>query len=267
MKWIKPLLILILFSTLFSEDDLPPNRYLFADFGLGYAHIKDTGTSPLRYHGLYSNAEFAFKSIGNAASFSIQGEISYSAAFAAQYSVLNYIIGNFKLEYLRSLSFQNLNDLRLRLGAVFDASASGAINSDLQNATLNVDYLFDLMLSSQFDYDFILKGKKGKFLFFNYNYPDKAFRAFFKLDLPMMILNGRPEFAYLNPVDMDYFSRRYFLGGFKMGTELGIKGYLPNGNIIEFKYDWDMYTSGNRDIYLLERASHNFTLAFYFKMN
>ncbi len=245
----------------------PSDHYLFGNFGFGYAHIKDTGTSPLRYQGLYSNAEAAYKSIGEKVAFIFQGDLSYTAGFAARYYNLNYFIGGLHVSYLRTIPLDLPKNLRIRIGGILDASVSSAVNPDLQNATLNVDYLFDLMFGSQLEYDYSLKEKSGKFLFIKYKRPKRDFRAFFKLDFPVLLLNGRPEFAYLNPEDMDFFSREYYFGGYKMGTELGIKRYLQNGNIIEIKYDWDMYTSGKKDIYLLERASHNLTMAFYFKLN
>jgi len=267
MKFKRLLLLILFISFLFSEDGFSSNKYLFSNFGVGYAHIKDTGTSPLRYHGLYSNMEIAYKSIGEKAPFTVQSNISYATTFAATYYNLNYIIGGLNASYLRTIPLDLPDNLRIRLGGTLNASVSGAINPDLQNATLNVDYLFDLMFGSQLEYDYSLKEKSGKFLFIKYKQPQRDFRAFFKLDLPIMILNGRPDFAYLNPEDMDFFTREYYFGGYKMGTELGVKRYLKNGNIIEVKYDWDMYTSGNKDIYLLERASHNLTMAFYFKLN
>ena len=267
LRFITVFFVLIYALSAKDSTRIPPNQYLYSGMSLGYQHIKDTGTSPLRYHGIYSNAEFAYRSIGSKSAFRIQGDVSYAAAFAANYYNLNYLIGKLQVLYLHSMPFIKHKDLSLRLGGSFDASVSAAINPDFQNATLNVDYLFDLMLNGQLEYDFILKEKSGKFLLFTYQRPEHHYKAFFRLDIPFLILNGRPEFAYLNPEDMDYFSRNYYFGGYKMGTELGIKRFLPNGNIIEIKYEWDMYSSGNKDIHLLERASHNLAIAFYFKLN
>ncbi|MEA2077182.1 MAG: hypothetical protein U9O95_04105 [Candidatus Marinimicrobia bacterium] len=267
MKFRKLLILVLLTTILSSKEILPSNTYLFSNFGNGYAHIKDTGTSPLRYEGLYTGTDLAYKRINPKVIFNVQGSFSYAATFAADYYNLNYFIGGLSVSYIHTMPFIEGERLRLRFGGLLETSVSGALNTDLQNASLNVDYLTDLMITSQLEYDYILAEKSGKFLFLKYSLPQRNYRAFFKLDLPLLILNGRPEFAYLNPEDFDYFSRRYYVGGYKMGTKLGLKRYLKNGNIIEIAYDWNMYTAGNKDIYLLERASHNFTMAFYFKLN
>ena len=125
----------------------------------------------------------------------------------------------------------------------------------------------DLSLSSQFEFEFKRPEKKGKILFIKYHLPQRAYETFFRMNLPLLIFNGRPEFAYVTEGDLDFFTRHYYLGGFQMGTKLGIKRYLDNGNAIELSYDWKMYTSGRKDIYLLEKASHNLNFAFYFKLN
>lgn len=265
---VKKLLILLLFfSLLFSDDSISSDKYLFSDVGLGYSHIKDTGTSPLRYHGLYSGMKAGLYTSNLRNIFNVEGYFSYTLASASSYYILNYFIGEISFSYLHTLPVIKNDNLRWRVGGTFDASVSGALNPDFQNASLNVDFLADLMISSIFEYDFKLSEKRKHFLFFHYDLPERNYRAFFSMDLPLIIMNGRPEFPYLNEEDLDYLTRHYYIGGFTMRTELGLKRYLKNGNMIEIAYRWQMLTSGKRDIHLLERATHELTTAFYFKLN
>ena len=262
------ILLLTLMSFLLGKDDVAPNdKYLFSSSCAGYQYVKDIGTSPLAYKGVRTRIALGYVEQQSRGFFAVKTKLDLATTFAGTYYNLNYIVGGMQLRYLHSMPFIIHKDVNLLLGGSFDASASAAVNPDLQNATLNVDYLFDLMLSSQIEHDFFLKEQNGKFLFINYHFPKRTYRAFFRIDLPLLLLNGRPEFAYLNPEDMDYFSRHYYLGGYSMRTEVGVKRYLNNGNILEIKYDWDMFTSGNKDIYLLERASHNLAFSFYFRLN
>ncbi len=267
MKFKFLLVSVLLISLLFSKDKHPSDKYLFSETGSGYAHIKDTGTSPLRYHGISALLNAGYVQNSAKGHFEILGNISLISGSAATYYLHQHISGGMIVSYLHSLPVFENEDLRLRLGGTLRPTLAASINQSYQNAAFNMDIMCDLSLSSQFEFEFERPEKEGKFLFIKYHLPRRAYETFFRMNLPLLLFNGRPKFAYVIDDDLDLFARHYYLGGFQMGTKLSIKRYLDNGNAIELSYDWTMYTSGKKDIYLLEKAAHNLNFALYFKLN
>ncbi|MCF7832734.1 MAG: hypothetical protein K9N05_04050 [Candidatus Marinimicrobia bacterium] len=271
MRIQKLILIVIFGVALLAANDKDSSftsaKFLVSGIAGGSGELKDAGTSPLSYKGLTAILPFAYISENSKESFDLGMNIGYLAGSAASNYNLQLFSGEVYFGYLRNIEIFKRPDLLFQAGGHLSAAVTGSINPSLQNATLNMDYFTALSASAQLQYLFERPAINKKIAFIKIRKPHRKYAIHFRMDLPLLMFNGRPTFPYVIEDDNDIFNRNYFLGGFQLKTDLGIKRYLPNGNALELAYLWEMYTSGNKDIYLLERASHNIQFSFYFKLN
>ena len=271
MKYLKLLLLTILLLSLLSGNEADTSytngQFIFSGIGSGTGNFKDIGTSPLTYRGISAIVPFGFFHEKQKYSFELKTTISYLGGTAASYYNLNYFSSELNLSYLRSIPLFSEPRVKFQAGGKISASIAGVHNPAYQNAQLNLDYFVSLYTQARITYLFERPEKKIKISFLNFHLPHRQFAAFFSLDLPLLLLNGRPTFPYVMEDDMDIFNRHFFLGGFHLRSNVGIKHYLKNGNAFELSYVWCMRTSGSKDLYLMETASHNLLMSLYFKLD
>ncbi len=171
------------------------------------------------------------------------------------------------LSYLHTIPIFSNPNFSFRAGGFLGAEMTGTFNDSYQNAMLNIDFYASLFASSGISYKFETPEKDLKIFFIKLHMPHKKFVAHYRLDLPLILFNGRPNFPYLAQSVIDFFDRHYFLGGFQFKSDLGIKCFLNNGNAFGISYLWGMRTTGAKDLYLLETASHDIMMSFYFKLD
>lgn len=256
-------------SLLFSNEENfnESSKFLYFGFGSGYGNIKDMGTSPLRYLGSASKMNGGYIHDKGTSNFEILGHFSYFLGVtASQYSLQNYL-GAFDVSYMHTLPIFKNPDPKLRIGGDLFTSISGNYSPSYQNASVNIDMKIKLSLLTQFDYKLHFKEINTTFVGIKFHIPKKEFTSFARLNIPVLILNGRPEFSYVNENDLGVFDRHYFFGGINLNTQLGLKHHLKNGNIIEISYLWEVHSTGSKDIYLFEKSSHLFYMSLYFKLN
>lgn len=271
MKYLKLSLLTILAISLLSGSETDTSyangQFLFSGIGCGSGSYKDVGTSPLTYRGISVIAPFGFFHEKPKYSFELKTTISYLGGSAANYYSLNCFSGKLNISYLRSIPLFSEPRLKFQAGGKMSASIAGIYNPAYQNASLNIDYYVSLYAGAKLVYLFERPQKDIKFSFLKFHLPHRQYAVHFRLDLPVLLFNGLPTFPYVFEDDTDIFNRHYFLGGFHIKSNFGIKRYLKNGNAIEISYIWDMLTTGSKDLYLLETASHNLLMSFYFKLD
>lgn len=269
MKKIIFIFILLGSSLLFSAEEYvnQNSQFLYFGMGSGYGNIKDIGTSPLRYLGSASEVYGGYIHDKGTSNFEMLGQFSYFLGVtASQYSLQNYL-GAFEVSYMHSLPIFKNPDLKLRIGGDLFSSISGNYSPAYQNASVNIDMKIKLSLLTQFDYKLHFKEINTTFVGIKFHIPKKEFTSFARMNIPVLIFNGRPEFSYVNENDLGVFDRHYFFGGINLNTQLGLKHHLQNGNMIELSYLWEVHSTGLKDIYVFEKSSHLFYIALYFKLN
>ena len=267
----KSIIIMLLGITLLSASEMETSydngQFLFSGIGSGSGSFKDAGTSPLTYRGISATLPFGYLLDNENFNFELNTTLSYLGGSAANNYMLQYFSGEFYASYLRSISLFSNPQLKFQSGARLSGGMSGAYNPSYQNATFNMDFYASLHAGAKMLYLFERPEKDLKIAFLRVHRPYRQFAAYFRLDIPLLLFNGRPTFPYVIESDTDIFDRHYFLGGFHIKSNLGIKRYLKNGNAFEISYIWDMLTTGSKDIYKLETASHNLLLSLYFKLD
>lgn len=271
MKILKLILFLLVGSILLSAGEADTSytsgQFLLSGLGCGSGSIKDIGTSPLTYQGIVAQVPFGYFTEKEKYNFEINTILSYLGGSAASYHNLQYFSGELNISYLRSISLFSKPGLKFQAGGRTSTGMTGIYNPAYQNASLNIDYYASLYAGAKLVYLFERPQKDIKFSFLRFHLPYRQYAVHLRLDLPVLLFNGRPTFPYVFEDDMDIFNRHYFLGGFHIKSNFGIKRYLKNGNAIEISYIWDMLTTGSKDLYLLETASHNLLMSLYFKLD
>lgn len=266
MKQLKILILILLPLSFLIANENYTDKYLYMSLGNGYGHIKDSGTSPLTYHGALSQANVSFLKENSKNTINFLLHASGMVALAGGNS-LNYFKTGLEIDYMHDLPFFNNNNYQVHIGSDFNIDLQGIYSPAYENAAFNLDMMIKLSLSTRFAYTFNIKEKQLKIAGLYLNIKEQQYTPYFKLNIPVLTFNGRPEYAYVNVNDLGFFDRHYYFGGIPLSTELGIKKHLPNGNLISLAYAWDMFYSGKKDIYLLELGSHQLQLSLYFKLN
>jgi hypothetical protein len=263
------LLIPFFALSLLKADDILP-KYLIFQSGTNYSHIRDEGTSPVRYQGGGINTGLSFFSEKKYGLWGINAHMSYNAGFSRDQHLLHHIETVFSGYYLHDIPLSAPAGLSFRVGGNLRSSLAFSYNDAYQNAAFNLDIFNALLLRTHLQYAFNIAEKEQKFLFMNFRRPSRDYILTASFDMPLLLLNMRPEFPYvvngaLNGTEM--LSRHIFFGGFRLQSRIGLAHFLPNGNMLELAYVWDMFSTGKRDIYLLEKASHQLQCVFYFRLN
>lgn len=242
------------------------DEFLYMNTAIGYGNIKDSGTSPLRYHG--TSAEIIGGYIHNTSinNFEILGCFSATVGFAKSY-ILNLYQGVMDISYMHNFPITLNEKTDFRMGLNLYSSTKIINNSSYQNASFNFDMFVKLALRAQIQHQIDVKKKTIHVLGIKFNIKNQIYSPFFRIDIPALIFNGRPEYAYVNENELGVFDRHYFFGGYDLKSQLGIKKHLINGNLLELAYVFHMHSTGKKDIYFFEEASHNLAFSLYFKLN
>ncbi|MDD3095834.1 MAG: hypothetical protein WC372_05320 [Candidatus Neomarinimicrobiota bacterium] len=264
---------ILLIASFSAAEEFPKlsRHYLHLDMGAAYGNFRDTGTSPLRYQGFTAASTAGFLSANPEFRWGLRTDIFYTAGIAANAYLLHSFYCASDVFYLRRIPPLSAKGLDFFAGPALSGLTAFTINDAYQNAMVNVDIFSGLFLRSQLQYAFKRPEWGKKLAFLRLQRPARDYVLAFRLDIPVLRLNIRPEFPYvLNGTQTDIekiFSRHFFAGGLQLQSRLGLTRFLKNGNAIETAYVWEMISTGRRDIYLLESARHALVFAFYFRLN
>ncbi|MFO7841226.1 MAG: hypothetical protein R6V48_03580 [Fidelibacterota bacterium] len=253
-----------------QEFSIYPAQYLHFGASGGYTNIKDAGTSPLRYQGASAELSFAYIAENTSSTWGIYSDMSYSAGFAGTYYMMNYIKMRFDTYYLKQIPQISGSTWQVQAGGSWLSNMAFTYNDAYLNASVNADFFSGPHVRGRFTYTFKRPEYERKIAFIRFRRPERRYRLIYELDLPLIIFNRRPPFSFVlngSRTDLDIFDSHFFVGGSHLRSKLGLARYLKNGNALQLAYIWDVYTSGKRDIYRFETASHLLQCAFYFKLN
>lgn len=267
MKLLKFLLALCSLTFLFSAEAFDPSfingRYLFTDFGFGTGSYRDRGTSPLTYTGPSFALATGYLAEQSKYSWEFKLNTHYTAGLIDQGYLLNHFAEEIQLSYLRLIPLIDRSDMNLKAGGRLSSSFSGSFNSAYENASLNIDIFSSLLVRAQYTYAFIIPEKQKK----KRVKPETHHALICNLELPLIQFNARPDFPYVMDGNNIIYNRHVFLGGFSMQSSIAFRSFLPNGNGFDISYIWNMYQTGKKDLYQMEKASHHLQLSYYFKLD
>lgn len=262
------------FLALFSFA-LAQNEYASISFSGGSGHIYDRGLSALRYSGLNIKPSGGY----------LRETPKYKIHFTGTYDMGAYLalvegsIYSLKIQIpefsgrlvFRLPVFHEGSPWKMYAGAHIFNRTNLISNSHLFNNAFTTNNITTFSTSAELERVSHHAEKYKKFLFVRYTIPEWDGRWNWSLHAGLINLNFRPQFAYMYHfpnTNMDLMeSYRLFVGGFHMMSSLGYTWYLPNGNGIALSYDWDAYTTGQRDYHLLNGGTHLASFTLLFKTN
>jgi hypothetical protein len=252
-----------------SEAPGQRSEYLFLTQGGAYASFKDMGTSPLRYQGVKICIESGYLYEDPLCNWGLNTSLSYMAGFTGTQYMLNYATAAITVHYVHNIPRLSQADLQILGGGSYTGEIAFTFNDTYQNAAANLDLFNTLSFRGQLQYDFTLSARERKIAFIRLRRPARDYSLIYAMDIPVFMFNIRPDYPYvINGLvtDPESISRHAFIGGFRLRSRLGLRHTLKNGNAFEVAYSWNMLSTGKRDIYLLETASHHLHYSFCFRV-
>jgi hypothetical protein len=290
-KLIKPFLLLFLFGSFqsfsqerdsLSETQLPKEIYTTFSFGLTNPIYRDFATSPLFYSGIgiELNSARLMRSEKRESLFEVGIGISAQTArvpksdFIQPGSFAGY--GKFQIFYQELWKIEALSDIKYntKVGGAIVSTQNVRANPDLQNNTMGLENISNLMASAQWSLDVSRTETKQLNLWF-WKPTLKPVKRDLRILLNVGVLNFnyRPGYAYsydselngmeTNPVEWAFENYKWSLNGWRLKTQVEYIKYLPNGNATSLSYVWEAaHAPGKFEDF--QMASHQLKYTIYF---
>lgn len=169
------------------------------------------------------------------------------------------------LEFLYHVSEGQRGRLHLWAGGSLQGDTFIMVLPSLSTASTSNAIFGNLCAKAMVQYDFAFVPNES------YN----LLGVYCKLTLPLVGVANFPGFSYMDDYMSDinlvstllstYQTRFILCSG--VGTNVGLRFNLSNGNRIGFSYRWDYMTTRNRGYYRFDNAFHTFIMDFMFKLN
>ena len=170
-----------------------------------------------------------------------------------------------RVEFLYRFYDGKRNRLHLWAGGGLQSDSFFRIIPSLGNASTSSAFFGNLNAEGMIQYDFAFIKGGGHNLLTLYG----------KLDLPLGGYVVRPPFAFMDNYTADINLVNTILSSYELhgmlfpgvGTDVGLRLNLLNGNKIGFVYRWDYLTTRKVGCYRFDNAFHTFLIDFMFKLN
>lgn len=288
-----PLLLLILslgFTTFSQESEVPlqieeykPNyHYTLLSVGLTNPIFRDFATSPLFYSGI--GIELSAASLKRSDERERFFEVSFGiSAQNARVPQSNYIqtgsfggYGKFNIFYQELWKIETLSDKKnnVKVGGAINITQNIRANPGLQNNTMGLENISNLMVSAQYSRDISrTEDKQLNLWFFKPTLKTAKRDLRLLLNVGVLNFNYRPGYAYAydseingmetNPVQWAFANYKLSLNGWRLKTQLEYVKYLQNGNARSLSYVWEAATAPGK-FEDFQMASHQLRYTIYF---
>lgn len=289
MRYTTVISFLFLGTLIFSQESIEKkvkikeDKFFITSYGLIYSSYRDLATSPLFYNGpgLHFSLGTQNETKKKEETFSSEINISSNTAilpeaknFQKQTSAF-YLNIPIKYCYLRKNENWKFKNYNIILGGTFLNNVNSRINPSLFNNSAGFDVLSSLMFSSMLSRTFIRENEKQlNFLFFNKKLPPKSRSLQFLLNLGIVNLNYRPDYAYINEAEINGTKTnwvKYALDGYKIAwngfninSEVALTFNKPNGNRLRWSYVWNLNHVPGR-FEQVDYAQHQLKITLIFK--
>ncbi len=254
----------------------PQGHYLDISAGLSTGLMRDYGTSPLFYTGFMGDIVITDQYFfgknrldirvqsNNGAFIKLTENQSYSASASFIDAEISYyrffgVIEGTNILQAGGFSLSNFTTIRQ--------------NPSLGNGGFSFDNISSLQAKFSFGKKLTWKAKDGKFLWLiKYHRKEKHYFANLDFGVPLYSIiyrqgytnPGNSTLDYINPFE-GYESFGKFFSG--INSKLSLNRVYDNGNMYGISYDWNLLTTGKKDINQLNLSHHAimFHLVFKFK--
>lgn len=278
------ILPMLLFSFGVSGQDVDSstvmNRPCYLKLGSGVSRIsfRDFATSPLIYDGLsfYVDGSLLHKDAKRESEFQLAYSTGKNIA-EASYTATASLIQTFGGYYSRLYQIPSISNSKwnYKVGGMLHITGNYRYNPSLQNNSVGAEIIGNLMGSFKVERNVSrTKHKDKKIWFVKYHLQPRTKDLAFRFNLGIINSSYRNGYAYIgqsgvvnDPTFYDGYSYNMF-SGFRMNTALDYTIHLKNQNAVQFSYEWDAYTTGNKDSRnSFELARHILKVSLLFKTN
>ncbi len=265
-----------------AHNKLPIHYYSQLSIGLTSPLYRDFATSPLFYRGLGIHLSTAWQKRSDRHERIFRFALGFSALTPrvpkskliqpggmAFYGRLDlYYQQLWKLE---ALSNKNNN---LKIGGAVNITQNIRANPALQNNTMGLENISNVMAAAQWTLDISRKKTKqlNLWLFKPTLKPVKR-ELRFLVNVGVLNFNFRPGYAYAydselngmdtNPVAWAFANYKFTMNGWRVKTQLEFIKYLSNGNARSWSYVWEATSAKGRHE-PFQMASHRLQFTIYF---
>lgn len=265
-----------------SVSEIKSDYYSILSVGSNRPIYRDFATSPLFYTGFGLDLQAAWlrRSEKRERLFDIglglnmlNAKIPESNFLQAQSSAF-LIQLNASYSQLFALDRFSTDKTNIKVGGVIRTTQNFRVNPSLQNNALGLENSTNLMASGQIIRNISRNTPKELNLWvFKPTLKPVKRDLRFQLNAGVLNFNYRPGYAYAyegeiigtetKPLSWVLSNYKWSLNGWRLGTELEFKTYLPNGNARSWSYVWDAsHVPGRYENFQL--ASHQLRFTYYF---
>lgn len=250
-------------------------KYFVVGAGSGQASIRDYGTSPLVYSGIFPLLNLGYEQSSRKVVFQINLCSSLGnynrKIFEKPFEIKAYEF-EFKTSYLRAIHIkENKHQIWLMGGGIIHQT-SIRIAEQFLNSGFVVDNISHLCAEFGFRKFLHQSARARKIGRITFKRPDRNFLFQSLIRLPVVSSFYRPGYVFIaNGTKEDYkvFEQYHlnFLSFRGLFFSNSFSRLMRNGNSIRLSYDWSVVTSGNKLPNRLELARHYLQLSLFFRIN
>ena len=261
---------------------LASEYYRQLGWGLNRAIFRDFATSPLFYQGFGLDLQLAWHKISEEREritdlslgfHSMTARIPSSSFIAA---ATGSFLGQLNFRYLQLWKLKRLSDAKhnVKIGGLMQTTQNVRINANLQNNSLGLERLSNLMFSVQVRRDLSRKADKDwKIWFIKGKLKAKQRSLRWQFNTGILNFNYRPDYAYssqgeiigleTNPLSLILSNYKWSWNGWRLSSEFEYLRYLANGNARAWAYVWEAaHAPGRHESF--QMASHRLRYSYYF---
>lgn len=265
-----------------SLPNSPINYYTLLSVGLTNPIYRDFATSPLFYSGvgIEISASSLKRSNNRERLFEVAFGISAQNARVPQSSYIQTGsfggYGKFNVFYQVLWKLEELSNSKnnIKIGGAINITQNIRANPDLQNNTLGLENISNLMASAQWTRDISrTEDRELNLWLFKPTLKTAKRDLKFLLNVGVLNFNYRPGYAYAydseingmetNPVEWAFANYKWSLNGWRLKTQLEYVKYLSNGNARSWSYVWEAATAPGK-FEDFQMASHQLRYTIYF---
>lgn len=264
------------------KTESPINFYTQLSIGLTSPLYRDFATSPLFYRGLGIHLSTAWQKRSD------KRERIFKVAFG--FSALTPRVPKSKLIQPGGLAFYGRVDFyyqqlwklealsneknNLKIGGAVNITQNIRANPALQNNTMGLENISNVMASAQWTLDISrTKTKQLNLWLFKPTLKPVKRELRFLVNVGVLNFNFRPGYAYAydselngmdtNPVSWAFSNYKFSMNGWRVKTQLEFIKYLPNGNARAWSYVWEAANAKGK-YEPFQMASHRIQFTLYF---
>lgn len=270
------------FVSVQAQSTSDTQHYRLFSMGGNRPVYRDFATSPLFYNGTGISLSTTWLKRSNERERSIDlslrpGWVSAQipeSDFIQPSSSAFFLQMSFRYQQLRKLKSVSNEKQNIKIGGTFISTQNFRPNPNLQNNSLGLENLTNLMVSGQIVRDVSRTKERTLNLFICKPKLKPVKRDLrFQLNAGLLNFNHRPGYAYsrageingvkTNPLSWQLSNYNWSMNGWRFITELEWITYLPNGNARSWAYVWDAaHAPGKFEAFQV--ANHNIRFTYYF---